>query len=365
MIVEKDGMAWTGKVLSISPIDGADRIQKTEVICGKGGKWTGVTTKDVQVGNLVVVFLPDAVLPQIDVFSFMEKHHWRVKMCKLKGCPSEVLIMPMKELNTKIEFELSYLDAGDIEQNKITPMPIQGYDLPCGVDVTNQLRVRKYEKEIPAQISGQIYGAFPSFIPKTDEPNFQSVPEFRDALVGKEFYASEKYDGSSLTIYHKDGHIGVCSRNWEMKEDYNMAGWQIVKRYNLKEKLPPLGNIALQMEMIGPGIQGNPLKVKQVEVRVFDVYDIDKGRYLGLVDMECVLKQLEMPMVKIVLQSHFPEVYANYSDDELREMAKGSYFDGVYSTGIIREGIVIRPENTIMVDGKRLSFKVINLDYRD
>ena len=66
MNIKKSGMAVIGKVIGVSEIPQADFIQRTEVDCGTGGKWTGVTTKDVKEDNIVVVFMPDAVVPQIE-----------------------------------------------------------------------------------------------------------------------------------------------------------------------------------------------------------------------------------------------------------------------------------------------------------
>ena len=336
MIIEKPKMAWIGQVVKISPIENADQIQKTEVVCGKGGKWIGVTTKDVKANENVVVFMPDAIVPQIEPLSFMEKHNWRVKMCRLRGCPSEVLIIPISQI-TKIS------------------------EIDVGRDVTELLGVKKYEKEIPVNLSGETLGNFPSFIPKTDEDNFQVVPEFREALVGQACFISEKYDGSSLTIYHNDGHFGVCTRNWEKKEDYNMASWQIVKRYELKEKIPQYGNVALQMELIGPGVQKNCLKLTEIDVRVFDAFDIDAQEYFNLMVARQITEEIGMAFVKTAKDISDDITYKDYTDEELRQMADGNYIESDNP----REGIVIRPTKTTRVDGRKLSFKVVNLRYKN
>ena len=71
MKIRKPGMAWVGKVLEISPIPDADRIQRAEVVCGKGGKWCGVVRKgDVEEGD---------VLAMSSSFSFVDlnnNHEW-------------------------------------------------------------------------------------------------------------------------------------------------------------------------------------------------------------------------------------------------------------------------------------------------
>ena len=140
-------MAVIGSIVETATIEGADRIQQAVVVCGASGKWTCVVGKDMAVGDTVTVFLQDAVLPPDPRWAFMEKHHWRVRMARFKGVPSECVIIPGAP------------------------------DMPAGTDLTEALGVTKYEKPIPAAMSGDAVGAFPSFIPKTDEPNFQTVPE--------------------------------------------------------------------------------------------------------------------------------------------------------------------------------------------
>ena len=328
-----EGMAWVGVVAETSPIDGADRIQRADVLCGAGGKWSGVVKRDVQSGEPVVVFLADSILPRLPCLDFMEKDKWRVRMRRMRGCPSEVLIMPQR----------------------LMPM-LAGR--PVGDDVTFELGVEKYEKEVPTTIGGELAGPFPHFVPKTDEPNFQRVPHLRDALVDTGFYSSVKYDGTSQTVFHRDGDFGACSRNWRLKENSVSAVWKLVERYDLREKLPALGNYAVQWECIGPGVQNNPLKLSEIEARVFNVYNIDRQEYLGYPEVSnFVTDSLDMPFVRVVYEG----VYVDSDDDELRVMAVGVYA----ASGTPREGIVIRACSPARHEGERISFKVINLDYKE
>lgn len=127
MNVSKAGMAWLGSISKLSPIDGADRIQRADVICGRGGAWSGVVGKELAESDQVVVFLPDAVVPEHQATAFMSKHNWRVRMMRLRGCPSEVLIVP------------------SVAFDEVSSSPL-------GSDVTEILGVLKYEKEIPLSI---------------------------------------------------------------------------------------------------------------------------------------------------------------------------------------------------------------------
>ena len=86
---------------------------------------------------------------------------------------------------------------------------------------------------------------------------YQTFVRIVDFMRGKEFYSTVKVDGMSLTIYNYKDHFGVCSRTLEKKNTENNKLWQIAVRYDLERQLKDY-NIALQFELAGPGIQGNP-----------------------------------------------------------------------------------------------------------
>ena len=157
-----NGLVYIGKIIEVKEIPGANKIEAVTAVCGSGGKWSGVVQKNqFVIGDLCEVYLQDSLLPQIPKFSFMEKHKYRIKMSRFLGVPSEALIMPLT---------------------------IDGH---VGYDITDLVGVTKYEKPMPAYIGGDILGNFPSFVPKTDEPNFQRVPEMVQAQE-QEYYATIK-----------------------------------------------------------------------------------------------------------------------------------------------------------------------------
>lgn len=322
-------LAYIGQVIAIYPIAGADRIESLEVACGKGGHWRGTAQKaQFAVGDLCEVYLQDALLPQTERFAFLEPRGWRVRMMRLKGVPSECLIMPRTELTNGLE---------------------------AGADITELAGVTKYEKLLPAQLAGDIRGRFPAFIPKTDEPNFQAAPAMVEALQGKPFYATVKADGSSGTVFwDEDGVVRACSRNYELKDGPDTAVWQLVRKYDLARQHLP---VALQFEIVGPGIQKNPMGLKEVDLRLFNIWQIDQRRYLDFDEMLALARTLELPTVELVeIGDSF-----NLKDDE----ALRQYAARTYANGATAEGVVIRPLQETEVNGERLSFKVINLLYRD
>lgn len=318
-----EGLVFCGKIIAMEPIPDADFIVATTVVCGAGGKWRSVVRKaDFSLGDKCIVYLPDAQIPENDSMSFMEATHWRVKMRRYKGVPSEVVIMPYSpECRAEI-----------------------------GGDVTAHFGVTKYVKPIPASLAGIAKGDFPSFIPKTDEPNFQKSDELIAMLIGHPYYITEKADGSSTTAYKYKGEFGVCSRNLELIEESTNGYWEIANRYNLRENLPE--GFALQWETCGPKIQKNPMGYKRAEGLAFSVYDINKRQYLDLSDYIDFCQRLKFPRVTLLV------VKENYEHEDLNERARG-----MYPNGHPREGIVIRSQSPIK--GKLISFKAINLDYND
>jgi RNA ligase (TIGR02306 family) len=320
------GQVYIGKVIAVNSIEGADRIESLKVDCGVGGTWQGTAQKgQLAEGSLCQVYLQDSLLPKTDEFSFMEKYNYRVRMMRFKGVPSEVLIMPQS---------------------------IHGN---TGDDVTAQAGVNKYEKPIPASISGQVLRYFPGFLRKTDEPNFQTVPEMVATMQGQKFYSSVKCDGSSATVYKYNGEFGCCSRNMELKETADNAIWKIARKYDLENVLPD--GLYFQFEVVGPGIQKNPMGLTQIEPRLFNVFSIPEKNYLNGERVKKWSEQTGVPMVPITdWDQNF-----SFSEDDLRK-----YAEGLYDNGKQREGVVIRPMvEMTMPNWARVSFKVINLIYRE
>jgi RNA ligase (TIGR02306 family) len=252
----------------------------------------------------------------------MERHRWRVKMCRFKGVPSECLII------------------------KGAP------DLPIGTDLSEALGVTKYEKPMPASMQSEAVDNFPSFIPKTDEPNFQTVPELVARMGSEPWYASEKADGTSCTVWNDTKGMHVCSRNWELKE-FTESGkgnsyWETARKFKM-EQIPQ--GFALQFEIVGPGIQVNPMGLKELEPRAFTLWDIEARRKITLSFLLNICLDLKIPLAPCVDIAYDGKLM---SEDELRAMAEIKYPNGKNG-----EGIVVRALDSSW------SFKVISLLYKD
>jgi hypothetical protein len=184
------------------------------------------------------------------------------------------------------------------------------------------------------------------------------VPHLVDACRGREVYVTTKYDGTSQTVYHHDGHLGGCSRNLELKDAPGVAVWELIRRYGLDKSLPLLGSVAIQWECVGPKIQGNPLGLATIEARAFNIYNLHLGCYMDAPVARVICESLGIPFVEDDFIGELTD--EQLSDEGLRKMA-----DGTYPNGKLREGIVIRPTSESTVMGERVSFKSINLAYRD
>ncbi len=156
---------------------------------------------------------------------------------------------------------------------------------------------------------------------------------------------------SSLTAYHYNGEVGVCSRNIELKEDEGNAFWSIVRKERLLEKLTAFGgNLAIQGELIAPNIQSNHENVTKPEFHCFSIFDIDKQEYLCPTFRRAVCDRLGIPHVKVVDENFI--LYHNV--DQLLEMAEG---EGM-NPNVKREGIVFK-SNTSQFSFKAISNKFL------
>lgn len=318
-------LAVIGTVTQANAIEGADRIHQAIVDCGDEGWWSGVVAKDIGLNDKVVVFLQDAILPESSRWDFMAKHKWRVRMARFKGVPSECVIVA----------------AGEDEPA-----------MPNGYDLTEILGIKKYEKPIPAAIAGDVRGNFPSFIPKTDEPNFQRVRNLEELMTGWDWVATVKYDGTSCTAWvDEEGELHVCSRNLELKE-FSASGagnvyWQAARKYGL-ERMPP--GFALQFEVCGPGIQGNPCGYTELQIRAFTLHDISRSERCHFGALVHFCQGLDIPMAEINACGH------GYADPDTMRMLADSVR---YQNGKQGEGVVIRSINS------NWSIKALSLSYKE
>lgn len=324
------------------PVIGADLIEAVKV-----DGWVCVVKKgEFKPGDLGVYFEIDSFLPSEDSrFSFLNKQFInfegsigaRLRTIRLRGQLSQGLFLPLKsfpELN----------------------------GMPVGSDVTNILKIKKWEAEIPEELIGMVKGGFPSFITKTDIERIQNLVVELSEQIGQEYEISTKLDGTSMTVYRYEENDdnnkvlkeGVCGKNWEYIESDKNPLWSTARKSRLLEALAFLNkNYAFQGELIGQNIQSNPEKIKGHNFYIFNIFDIDNYSYLSPTERMKVIKELqdagfEVSSVPIVDSSWvIPE---DVTVTSLLEMADGPSLN----PDIKREGLVFKRK-----DGNFI-FKVIS-----
>jgi RNA ligase (TIGR02306 family) len=324
-------LATIEKILALDPIEGADRIEVASVL-----GYRVVTQKGIhKVGDLVVFVVPDTTVPRASWSEFLfkgdqaEKERIRLKAIRLRGQVSQGLLVPL----------YAVADYAEVKE---------------GDDATDFLGVEKFEKPIPACLSGDVYGYMPGYLRKTDEDNLRSNLGALAELQGKKVYITQKVDGSSGTFFWKDGEFGVCSRKLHLKESDSNSFWKIARQEAIESHMRDRGlNISIQGEVFGEGIQGNKLDAKGVEFKVFDVWDIDKQEYYNYEKLCNLCEAFNLRMVDVVFTGDM-----NLPLGELVKFAN----EQVYDNNKPAEGIVIRPVETTQSQslGRRLSVKIIS-----
>lgn len=337
--MSKRKLASIQEIQSIHPIKGADRIVLARIL-----GWDVVVKKgEFEVGDACLYFEVDSFLPVDDErFEFLKHNSYKNNDVMGEGYRIKTQRL-RKQLSQGLAFPVSLFP--------------EVADAKVGEDVSETLGVKKWDMPEFLGNMGTITGDFPAHLEKTDELRVQSYQSLAEELNGQPYYISTKLDGTSCTVGIKDGKRFVASRNSMFKDDGKSAMWGYFHSIDgFFDRLEGLGqDIAIQGEFVGPGIQGNRLRLKQYDFFAFNVID-STGNWVTYSDMKNILEELELNLIPIEeVGNQF-----NYTQDELLERAKGQY-----TSGINKEGIVIRPLEPVVSEStnKYLSFKVLNNDF--
>lgn len=308
----------------------SDKLELADVL-----GWQVVVKKgEFNPGDQCIYIVTDTILPEKPEFEFLRTKHFRIKPIRLRGQSSNGICFPLSILPT----------------------------VPDTQDVTDLIGVMKYEKPISTQLAGNAVGHIPGFLIVTDEDNLRSYPNALAELHGQKYYITRKDDGSSGTFFINENEFGVCSRRVHLKEDPNNGFWKMAHKYNIEHALRnsfPLKNVAVQGEVVGPGIQKNPMGLSELEYHVFGLLDISTRRYLSYSDLCDFCKNNNIPMVTILNTGD----EFKFSLQELIDMANVLK----YPNNKPAEGLVVRPQFDLHSPelNKQWSGKIINEFYED
>ena len=363
-------------ISALDPISGADVIEVATV-----DSWRVIVQKGkYKVGSLVVYFEIDSWIPE-KLAPFLTKKVAkefngvpgnRLKTIKMKGQISQGLILDPADI-TKIVPEFNTLE----------------------VDVTEILGIQKWEEPHTFGFFRQ-KGTFPLFVPKTDQERIQNLTNKFDDLKTCRWEVTEKYDGSSMTVYVYGDKSGVCSRNVDIMLETELIQtdlpiektsddlqhlhkdspefktalkiqqsvfWSVALREKLLDKIKESGlNIALQGELVGFSIGPNIYKLKNQDFYLYDIYDINRHCYFDPVSRQEFAKKYNIKHVPVLIN----DFEITESIDDLLLFAEGS---SILNSKTEREGLVFKnmiQERLPVADVKTCtlrSFKAVSNKY--
>ena len=303
-------------ITDLQPIKDADRIEAARVL-----GWTVVVGKgEFSVGDKVAYFEIDSFLPGTNpnYETFMARGVKTVaidgkdvqghvlKTAKLRGVVSQGLILPLSKLGVEASVEV-------------------------GTDISDVAGVVKWEPPLPMG-NGDIVGPFSTrFAPKTDAIRLQNLVDVWDALKTVDWEPTLKVDGTSQTLVRENDTVRIYGRNWELSTD-KAAGFKIAERSELVTALEP--GMAIQFELVGPGIQANRLKLQTQQAIVFAVWQ--DGNKLSRSEWPAAALAHATPVLG---QEFSPKNFS--TPDELIAFVDG--LRGSYTKDVLDEGVVFHP----------------------
>lgn len=384
IINDKRALAYIVTIDEIRPIPNYDRVEHART----NGWWCVTRLNELKVGDKAVYFEVDSKVPADDErFSFLEAKHYKIKTQKMCKVFSQGLLMPITLFPELADMEVG-TDVTDIL--KVTYSVVEDNarkskngDPDAKYKSMAQRHQKIFKKPIVRKIMKHKLGrkimflffgrkkdkplSFPThfpFVHKTDEERCENMPW----VLGYErpLIVTEKLDGTSSTyILERKGkkkfEFYVLSRNVRQKtpdqkcyHDKNIYWDMAIKNHieqHLKEYLianPDLKYVCIQGESVG-SVQGNPLKLNEDELYVFNFIRSDVGR-LSSIDGKEIVESWGMKFVPILET----EYYVPTDMEAFKEYATAK---SVVNPNVLREGIVLRdPTNDF-------SFKNVSREY--
>lgn len=341
--------------------------------------WKTIVERDqYKVDDLVVYFESGSFIPCKPEFEFLSSYcdtktlsiedkeitGYRLKTIKLRKEISQGVVIPIDDL--KLDITVS------IDDDLTEKLEILNYD--------ELIEVHNNEKAKNGRGYSDAKGPFPYFLQKSDQTRIQSLTHYFNIHKDMSFEKTVKKDGTSCTIYKFQGEFGVCSRNLNLKtpeqaeidrkkrsfsfkplhlklwillkrlfvkEKSNTLQcscyWNIARKYNLENILPE--GLAIQMEIVGPSINGNREKLTEIEGYVYDIYDIVNHVYLSSKHRVKICNVLGLKHIPIIEEKCYP--LQKTLDELLQDADNGN-----------QEGFVYKS-----LSDPSISFKVISNKY--
>lgn len=384
IINDKRALAYTVRCGKIEKIEGADNIELMSVLGWK------VITKigEFHEGDLCVYFEIDSKLPEKEWSEFMASKKYKVKTMKLGKFKviSQGLALPISAFDVEIPNEEG-VDVTELlgvtysveEDNARKSNKVNQDKKYQSMAARNAKLFKKkpfrwlMRREWGRKLLFAIFGkkrdnprGWPTHFPhihKTDEERCENLPW----VLGYErpLMVTEKLDGTSCTyileknkknyeFYVLSRNVRQADENQECYHDHNIY-WDLAFKYDIEKHLkayldknPDLTYVCIQGEGVG-SVQGNPLKLKEDDLYVFNFINSQRGRF-DSVNGKMIVESMGMKWVPILDTNYMMPT-------DMEEFKQFATAKSVVNPNVMREGIVLRdPTNDF-------SFKNVSREY--
>ena len=362
---------------------GEEKAERIELIQLEENGFELVSQKDLyQIGDKAVYIQPDFCLSDIPLFErFIRPNGDESKsmLGKVGGLPRRIrakkfnfhrgdgnsvysngILLPIKEV-------MNYLNIPFNKEDKI---------FDADSNLTQLLNITKYEEPETNSGSGVKGGssmAFPQGIIRTDEENFNNLVHHVEKLLPCRLIGRQKIDGSSITLWYKNGKSGIASRNlgkpltikkvtgrrkktlletimfWK-KPDLNIYEEVECDSDFVKYGKPYLNkliehcdeykvNLVLQGELCGQGMKGSGNKNNPTAKEPTDIIFFNVCKYEN---QSVKLSEEDFDLYSNALEFKTPKLYFDRVFNTVEEIKQEC--ESIFKTELI-EGIVIRDEN--------------------
>lgn len=351
------------RVNTLTPILGKDRIELATV-----ENWNVIVEKGkYKEGDLVVYCEYDTLLPIKPEFEFLRKrcyskkyNGFRIQNMKMGGVFSQGIVFATSILPHSCKIVEGKCVAKELGIRKYDPEEFEepNDSVTKYGKIVNFLLKFKVFRKIILKDDRKKY-PYPLTVKKSDETNIQKTFNWlKEHKPNEKYYLSEKLEGQSSTfmLYGKKKEYRIYSHN-TMGFVGDNSNWDIVsKKYNLEKILKHYykeygRKIAIQGEIVGPGIQKNIYGFNELQFYVFGIINTDSGALYTYSEMLKFCSDYSLPSVPI----YSTNTLLLGSVQEILEQANG---ESCLKKGVLREGFVWRS----MVDSS-IGFKAKSPEY--
>jgi hypothetical protein len=368
---------------------GEEKAERIELIELEEVGFHVVSAKDLyQIGDKAVFIQPDYNLSDISLFeSFIKPNGDESKsmLGKVEGLPRRIRA---KKFNFHTGNGIPVYSNGILLPLQEVCEAVPSF-MSKGISFDEALGITKYE-EPDEKIKGNgVKGGgsskFPEGIIRTDEENFNNLVRNIENILPKKLVGRVKVDGSSITLWYKDGKSGIASRNlgkpihitkvtgrraktlleklmfWKKVDlnvyekvlndsDFVKYGHEYLQRLESHCKAYKV-NLILQGELCGRNLKGsgnknNPHSKEKPDILFFNVCEYkEQSVRLDEQTFQNICYSLNLPSPPVIFNQNFNTI------EEIEEICENYFKDNLV------EGIVIRDEF------HNLSTKYMNSEY--